>query len=80
MLSLNLASRGHVLFAMNKITVIPSGEFHLTATPQPFTLKLSLSHRNTHTLYKMWITVANNSPWVVGQTIIVGVSMLIMCD
>lgn len=35
----------------------------------------------SHTLQaEMRLAVTNNSPWVVGQAIIVGASVLIMCD
>ena len=58
-------SRDHVLFAMNKIPVSPSEESHLTATPQPFTTKLSLTH-TTHCTKcgSLSLTIAHG--WLVG--------------
>jgi len=66
--------RGHALFAMNKI----SKSLEIVCS--------TAVHCKTHTHTSLQHTVQNvepcpnNSPWVVGQTIIVGVSMLIMCD
>lgn len=45
-------------------------------------LEMNKFSANTHTLNTVHKAepCSNNSPWVVGRTIIVGVSMLIMCD